>query len=77
MAKIFTASGVWPNGIVLIRILTGYFIFRYSLELFNIGGLLDFLKESGFPFPVFSGYAAKIIELVGGICLILGLFTCG
>lgn len=75
MAKIFTASGVWPNGIVLIRILTGYFIFRYSLELFNIGGLLDFLKESGFPFPVFSGYAAKIIELVGGICLILGLFT--
>lgn len=75
MARIFTAAGVWTKGIVLVRILTGWFIFRYSLELFNIGGLLDFLKQSGFPFPVFSGYAAKIIELVGGICLILGLFT--
>jgi len=59
----------------LIRIFAGYLIFRYGRELFNIEGLLDFLKKENIPFPVFTGYAAKIIELVGGIFLILGLFT--
>lgn len=62
-------------GTTLIRILTGWFIIRYGMELFSIDGLLDFLKKENIPFPVFTGYAAKIIELVGGICLILGLFT--
>ncbi len=62
-------------GMTLIRIFAGYLIFRYGRELFNIEGLLDFLKKENIPFPVFTGYAAKIIELVGGIFLILGLFT--
>ncbi len=62
-------------GMTLIRIFTGYLIYRYGRELFNIEGLLDFLKKENIPFPVFTGYAAKIIELVGGIFLILGLFT--
>jgi len=75
MASLFTSKGVWNNGIVLVRVLTGWLIFRYSRELFNITGLLDFLTQEKFPFPVFSGYAAKIIEMVGGIFLILGLFT--
>lgn len=75
MAKIFSSTGVWNNGIAIVRVFTGWFIFRYSWELFNISGLLDFLTKENFPFPVFSGYAAKIIELVGGICLMLGLFT--
>lgn len=62
-------------GMTIIRIFTGWFIFRYGLELFKIDGLLDFLRKENIPFPIFSGYAAKIIELVGGICLIIGLFT--
>lgn len=75
MKAIFNSAGVWNNGIVLVRVLTGWLIMRHSFELFEIDGLLDFLKDVKFPFPVFSGYAAKIIELVGGLCLILGLFT--
>jgi Predicted membrane protein len=59
----------------IVRVFTGWLIFRYGLELFHINELLDFLKKENFPFPVFSGYAAKIIELVGGACLILGIFT--
>lgn len=75
MSKLFSSKAIWPIGFALVRIMAGWFIYRYSRELFNIDGLLDFLTESKFPFPVFSGYAAKIIELVGGICLMLGLFT--
>lgn len=75
MTKVFDANGVWRNGITIVRVLTGWLIFRYSWELFNIGGLIDFLTDVKFPFPVFSAYAAKIIELLGGLLLILGLFT--
>jgi putative oxidoreductase len=75
MAKLFGSHGVWDNGITLVRIMTGWLIFRYGQELFHITDLLNFLTKEGFPFPVFSGYAAKIIELVGGVCLMLGLLT--
>lgn len=75
MAGLFGSKGVWENGITFVRIAVGWMIFRYGLELFHIQDLLNFLIGEKFPFPVFSGYAAKIIELAGGILLILGLFT--
>lgn len=62
-------------GMTVIRIFTGWLILRYGLELFHIDDVLNLLKDANFPFPVVSGYAAKIIEFVGGICLIIGLFT--
>ena len=73
--QLLTEKGVWPQGLAIVRILTGWFIFRYSWEIFHIEELLKFLTETKWPFPVFSGYAAKLIEFVGGICLMLGLFT--
>ena len=75
MAKIFSSKGIWDNGIFLIRIVTAFFIYRHSRELFNIHDLISFLTDTKFPFPVFSGYAAKIIEFGGAILLALGLFT--
>jgi putative oxidoreductase len=75
MAKLFSAKNLPVLGMTIIRVFTGYYIYRYGLELFNIDGLLDFLKKENIPFPVFTGYAAKIIEFVGGICIIIGLFT--
>lgn len=75
MAKLFSSAGIWSPGIAIVRIITGWLIFRYSWELFYINGLIDFLTDVKFPFPVFSGYAAKLIEFAGGICLMLGLFT--
>jgi uncharacterized membrane protein YphA (DoxX/SURF4 family) len=59
----------------LVRIFTGYLILRYGLELFHIQLLLEFLQKTNVLFPNFTGYAAKTIELVGGFCLIIGLFT--
>lgn len=75
MQKILSAKGSWQPGIMLVRVMVGFYIFRYGRELFNIHDLLDFLTKSGWPLPVFSGYAAKIIELAGGVLLALGLFT--
>ncbi len=69
------ANNVSSLGITLVRIFTGWFILLYGLELFQIQALLEFLKESNIPFPYLTGYAAKIIEFIGGICLIFGLFT--
>lgn len=75
MSKSFWANNYRELGMAIIRIFTGWFIFRYGRELFNIEELLKFLQKESFPFPVFSGYAAKIIELAGGILLAVGLFT--
>ena len=75
MQKILSTKATWHIGILAVRVLAGIFIFRYGRELFNIGDLLDFLTKVNWPLPVFSGYAAKIIELAGGILLALGLFT--
>lgn len=60
-------------GFAIVRVFAGFFIFRYGRELFHIDDLLKFLADVKFPFPVLSGYAAKIIELVGGIALMVGL----
>ena len=75
MSKILSTKGAWNIGILLVRLMVAFYIFRYSRELFNIKDLLQFLTDIKWPFPVFSGYAAKIIELAGSILLALGLFT--
>ncbi|MFH6999298.1 DoxX family protein [Flavobacterium sp. FlaQc-57] len=75
MAKVFTSNGTWNNGVFIIRIAVAFYIFKHSLELFDIQILIKFLTEINFPFPVFSAYTAKIIEFVGAILLAVGLFT--
>lgn len=60
-------------GFAIVRILAGFFIVRYGRELFYIEGLIKFLTEEKFPFPAVTAYAAKIIELFGGIALMLGI----
>jgi putative oxidoreductase len=75
MKTIFSWDNFSLAGITLIRIFTGLFILRYGRELFHIQDLLNFLKDEKVPFPVFTGYAAKIIELAGGAMLMVGLFT--
>lgn len=71
--KRLISPAVEEIGFALLRVLAGFFIVRYGRELFHIDELLKFLSDEKFPFPVFSGYAAKIIEFFGGIALMLGL----
>jgi len=76
--KLFTSGGAWPNGIFIVRVLTAVMIFSHSLELFDAGKMHDnlaFLKDIGFPAPIFMGYFAKVTEMLGAVLLALGLFT--
>jgi putative oxidoreductase len=77
-AKIFTSGPLWANGIVIIRVCTGMLIIMYGKEIFEEGIMTDytrFLTEKGFPAPGFMAHFAKVTEIVGGVLLILGLFT--
>jgi len=78
MTKLFSSRPIWNHGILIVRLFAGWFIVRHSLELFNpdqMKQLLDFLVSVKFPFPIFSGYSAKIIELAGGVLLMAGFLT--
>lgn len=78
MLKLYPPLPASPAGIFLVRVLVGYLIMRHSHEMFNpdqLRDLLNFLNDVKFPLPAFSGYAAKWIELAGGLLLAVGLFT--
>lgn len=38
-------------------------------------GFIDFVGKLGFPMPAFFGWAAALSELVGGLLVLVGLFT--
>jgi len=63
---------------IIIRIITGVMIARYGLEVFSkvkMDGNFAWLTDIHFPAPVFMAYLGKWAELVGGIFLVIGLFT--
>lgn len=65
-------------GWAIIRLLAGGIIFSFALEIFNhdqLAGYGEWLTDIDVPFPSIMAYLGKVVELVGGVCLILGLFT--
>jgi uncharacterized membrane protein YphA (DoxX/SURF4 family) len=77
-SKIFTSRPLWENGISLIRIGTGILIIMFGKELFDEAMMTDytkFLTDVGMPVPRLMLTLAKLIELIGGACLVVGLFT--
>jgi putative oxidoreductase len=45
----------------------------FSLE--RMHEFRDFLENHGFPYPLFSAYLGVYVQFIGGILLLLGLFT--
>lgn len=75
---ILNAKGLWPNGLSLIRILTGVFLMFHGTQAFETKDMEEFtrwLTDLSFPFPAAWAYAGKGVELLGGFLLVLGLFT--
>ena len=65
-------------GIVWLRVLMGAGMAYHGYgKVFggNIEGLTKGVASMGFPMPEFFAWAAALSEFVGGICIMLGLFT--
>lgn len=76
--KIFTSRPIWENGLSLMRIGTGILIIIFGKELFDdtiMSEYTKFLTDVGVPAPRFMLTLAKLTELIGGACLVVGLFT--
>ena len=65
-------------GITLLRLaIGGIFVAHGSQKLFIYGrsGVTGAMAHMGIPFPAISAVLATLTEFVGGIALLLGLFT--
>jgi putative oxidoreductase len=76
--RLMVNENLFSNGLILTRVATGIIITTYGVEIFvanQVNGYTQWLTDIHFPFPRVMAYLGKLVELVGGICLTLGLFT--
>lgn len=79
MNKLLSPSPWLVNaGLALVRVTTGYFMFYHGKEVFDaviMNGYADWPMFKDSSSGKFMVYAGKSAELIGGILLVLGLFT--
>jgi putative oxidoreductase len=67
-----------PWGIALLRVVTGIIFLMHGQQKlfeFGIGGVTGMMTGLGVPAPGLMAIVVTLVELVGGIALILGAFT--
>lgn len=72
------SPGVWYDGIALVRVAVGVMLIFHGWQVFetpDMNGFADLLFNMSIPFPEAMAYAGKLVELIGGFFLIIGLFT--
>ena len=65
-------------GIALLRVVTGIIFLMHGQQKlfeFGIGGVSGMMTGLGVPAPGFMAIVVTLVELVGGIALIVGAFT--
>jgi len=65
-------------GLTLVRIIVGVvFLVHGSQKLFvfGLGGITGFFTQAGIPLPMVAAPVVTFVEFLGGIALILGVFT--
>ena len=75
---VYTSSGLWETGAVILRVASGLTIFKYGWEIFSddkMTGYIQWLTDLNFPYPEIMAYTGKACELAGGLLMALGLFT--
>lgn len=66
-------QSVW---LLVIRLIWGLWFFDGGIDKFkDIPRVVEFFTQLGIPWPEFNVYLVATVETVGGICLILGLFS--
>ena len=71
-------AGLHPDwGITLVRLMTGLLFAVHGYQKFagGIGGVATLFAKLGIPFPGLMAPFIAILELVGGILLLLGVAT--
>jgi putative oxidoreductase len=66
------------TGLALLRIILGIVFFAHGyLKFFKMGmdGVVGFFTSLGIPAPEVAAWGVTMLEMVGGLALILGLFT--
>lgn len=66
------------TGIALVRIILGVVFFAHGyLKFFRMGidGVVGFFTSLGIPAPQLAAWFVTWLEMIGGIALILGIFT--
>jgi putative oxidoreductase len=67
-----------PWGITLLRVVTGLIFLMHGQQKlfeFGIGGVTGMMTGLGVPAPGLMAIVVTLVELLGGIALILGAFT--
>src|SRR4030095_13014799 len=79
MKRFFSPLPLWQsNGLALIRIVVGGFLFYHGYEMFDTPAMNEYFKWDMFKcssMAKFSVYGGKVAELLSGILLVLGLLT--
>ncbi|MEZ4972857.1 MAG: DoxX family protein [Cyclobacteriaceae bacterium] len=76
--KILRYGQITDAGIIVLRLWLGITMVKYSFPVVFNNGFTEFgdwLGSMNFPLPYFLAYCAKGGEFIGGILLVLGLFT--
>lgn len=51
------------------------FIFSGFSHLANAGMMIGYARSAGLPFPALAIYVSGVVLLVGGVCILLGVFA--
>lgn len=77
--KLFSPLPLWQDsGLAVLRIITGLLMMYHGWEIFDGAVMKDYATWNmikTLPAPLTMVYLGKGLELVTGICFVLGLFT--
>ncbi len=71
-------NNLLPYGIALIRVVVGITFLMHGLQKFfesGLGGVEGFFGSLGIPAPALAALVVSLVETIGGLALILGVFT--